>query len=1118
VLSFSFESLTVPLPVKAVFLFFLLVLHGSADPLSSEQIDSRIKANESAKDDAVAAESAKIWNEALLALKAADESILSEKKARADLAKLEKLPALTLPAEQFPGASLSDQEALFKKIVALIEESEDFQKKLEDKAKQSSQLGADLNTEETKIQSELTALEIPAVASGELELAKYQKAVQSKRRLEAKLREIKTKKDFRGREAELHDDRILRRNTYEKGLGELREKLEVTIQELKKKESEDTRKVLDFLATEFAAIPQLTSIVSEVRELRVVRDDLQDRLRKAKAYDAGIQVIRERIAEQFGHATRRITLLEEAKLGVDDETGLLLRQQRSRLPSVDEVSAELRLNLERAAQAEIALMKVADRILASPLISEKQITALLAKNRGLSRERVEALLKVRGETLKKLKEDYRKLTDELSEGTEAAKYTIIEIEDYSNFIDKRLLWIKSTKPLHWTESIAEWGRILALFSPTTLAKVGQSIRDNIFREIVGFIFAVPIALGVFFRRRRLRDILKKTSLEATRRNCTSLTPTLKNIGTALLLSIWFPLLIWIVADLIETSMAWKIGLVRLSGFLFVTSLFLKFSSPNGLFVSHFKIHFDRAALLYQNLKWLTLIAPPFVFLVPALTLMDGSSSSGRVIFILGMLLLFGFCHHLFHPKRSFLQKEGKSSGFTKACYLLIMAIPIVFAVGAGLGYFASVLTLRDQVGATAALLVVAFVLIRFLTRWTLVSRRALAISQALRRRETAIAEREHKEANGAEREGDLPSLDQVKAEAVDVVEVEEQTTQLLRLATYVAVFFALWAIWASTLPALSVLDTVELWKDGSAVTETRDSPSLIPGMSTQAEEPLGKIKKIIPEDDGRITLQDLFLTILFFALTLAAARNIPSLLSLTLFNRIKLGPGGNFALTTTVRYVIILIGIVVALAQIGVTWGKVQWLAAAVTLGIGFGLQEIFANFVAGIIMLFERPIRLGDIVTVGEISGKVTQIKIRATTIQQFNNRELLVPNKEFITSQLVNWTLKDSILRFEIPVGIAYGSDTEKASRVLRNLVDHHEKVLTEPGPQVLFMSFGNSTLDFQVRGFVATVDDLLVTQSELHFLIDNAFREAGIEIAFPQQDIHLRSLPEGMKIVSE
>lgn len=148
-----------------------------------------------------------------------------------------------------------------------------------------------------------------------------------------------------------------------------------------------------------------------------------------------------------------------------------------------------------------------------------------------------------------------------------------------------------------------------------------------------------------------------------------------------------------------------------------------------------------------------------------------------------------------------------------------------------------------------------------------------------------------------------------------------------------------------------------------------------------------------------------------------------------------------------------------------------------------------------------------------GGISGRVTQIKIRATTIQQFNNRELLVPNKEFITTQLVNWTLKDSVLRIKVKAGIAYGADTEKATRILETILNDHPHVLDSPEPDVLFVSFGNSTLDFVARGFVANVEHLISAQSELHYLIDNSFREADIEIAFPQQDVHIRSLPESV-----
>lgn len=1098
--------------MRHLFLILLILIPVAAAPLDKKQITDRIAANQAAGDDSEAAEAIAHWKDALVAFEAAEQSSNAAKKLREELARLDPLPTPSLPDPVPAKSTLKDREDFLNEVVSMIDANEIRRKELADQSEQSPERTASLTEEAARIRAELQDLTIPAPAAGEVETARYQKAVQNKRRLESKLEEILAEQELLKRASEVYFERVKRLNTHTGELKNLKEKIRGEIQELKKQEALETREVIRSMEDEFSDIPVLAKIVQEAAALRSEKSSLQESLIEAREYGERVGEVRRRIDEQFSNAKRRIRLLEDAKLGVDDETGMLLRQQRSRLPSVDELSADLRENLERAAKAQLAQLSLSDQISEVPAVGEDEIESILGDHPKISRARVDELLNQRSEALIALSSDYRKLNEELTKGTEAAKLTIAEIGEYSSFIDERLLWIKSTTPIHVGEPLEEWGRIVGLFGPTTLGRLFDSFRNNWFEKIIPAVLAVLFAAGIFLKRRFFRGVLKRSSEAAARRNCTSLVPTLQNIGAAVLLSLWVPLIIFVFSEIVDEPTSWKVGLRNLSVFLFVTSLLIKFSREDGLFVAHLKMHPDRSALSFRNLKWLVPIAAPIVFLVSALSHSEVDTSSGRVMFILGMLVTAVVCHHLFHPNRSVLQKEGRSSTFTRICYFFIMAIPVIFIVGAGLGYFASVLTLRTQVGYTVLLLVFAFFLIRFLTRWTLVSRRGLAITQALRRREVAMAEREREE-EGAEKAPDLPSLEEVKAEAVNVVEVEEQTMQLLRLATYAAVFFGFWAIWSSTLPALSVLDKVTLW-GGGQVESSAEAKSLVPNLTGSSEAPGDKVKKMVTPSDDRVSLQDLLLTVVFFALTFIAARNIPGLLSLTLFSRINLGPGGNFALTTTVRYLIVLVGVVLALSQIGITWGKVQWLAAAITLGIGFGLQEIFANFVAGIILLFERPIRLGDVVTVRDISGRVTQIKIRATTIQQFNNRELLVPNKEFITSQLVNWTLKDSVLRFEVNVGIAYGSDTGKATEVLEGILRDHPNVLDEPKPDVLFVSFGNSTLDFVVRGFVANVDHLISAQSELHYQIDQAFREAGIEIAFPQQDIHVRSLPEGLE----
>jgi potassium efflux system protein len=251
----------------------------------------------------------------------------------------------------------------------------------------------------------------------------------------------------------------------------------------------------------------------------------------------------------------------------------------------------------------------------------------------------------------------------------------------------------------------------------------------------------------------------------------------------------------------------------------------------------------------------------------------------------------------------------------------------------------------------------------------------------------------------------------------------------------------------------------------------------------------------------------------------SAARHIPGFLELALKRRSRLDAGITNAAKTLTGYVLILIGVVSAASMLGLSWGQVQWLAAAVSVGLGFGLQEIFANFVSGLILLFERPIRLGDIVTLGNLTGTVARIQIRATTIIDADRKELIVPNKEFVTGQLINWTLTDTVLRLTVSVGIAYGTDTKLAEKILLETARKNPNVLDDPPPTVTFSSFGDNALQFDVRVFIPHADYTLRTRHLLHMQIDEALRSAGIEIPFPQRDLHIRSVaaPVAIKIES-
>jgi potassium efflux system protein len=261
-----------------------------------------------------------------------------------------------------------------------------------------------------------------------------------------------------------------------------------------------------------------------------------------------------------------------------------------------------------------------------------------------------------------------------------------------------------------------------------------------------------------------------------------------------------------------------------------------------------------------------------------------------------------------------------------------------------------------------------------------------------------------------------------------------------------------------------------------------------------------------------VTLANLILAVIIGALATIAAKNIPALLEVVVLRNLPFDAGSRYAMTTLCRYAIVTVGAIAAFHAIGVGWDQVRWLVAAVGLGLGFGLQEIFANLVSGIMILFERPFRVGDVVSVGDMTGIVSKIRIRATTILDWDHREHFIPNKTFITDRLINWTLSDQITRLVVKIGIAHGSDTVQAQAVLLEAARSHPLVLAEPPPTVFFVGFAESSLDFEVRVFVSKIDDRMPVLHDINTAIDKALREKGIGIPFPRRDIHIRSREGG------
>lgn len=238
---------------------------------------------------------------------------------------------------------------------------------------------------------------------------------------------------------------------------------------------------------------------------------------------------------------------------------------------------------------------------------------------------------------------------------------------------------------------------------------------------------------------------------------------------------------------------------------------------------------------------------------------------------------------------------------------------------------------------------------------------------------------------------------------------------------------------------------------------------------------------------------------------------VQGLLLEQVFPKRRVQRGVQLALSRLVHYGLILIGFLIALGALGVNFRNITIIGGALGVGIGFGLQGIVNNFVSGLILLFERPIKVGDWVQLGDQWGEISNIGLRATVVRTFDRSEVVVPNADLVSNQVTNWTLSDRYMRIRLTVGVAYGSDLPLVMQTLKECAEDNPMVVSNPAPQILFMEFGESSLNFEVRIWINEIDNMMVVRSELNQEIDRRFRESGIEIAFPQRDLHLRSVDE-------
>lgn len=819
-------------------------------------------------------------------------------------------------------------------------------------------------------------------------------------------------------------------------------------------------------ATNAKLSAQLAELVSEIEGASTRQRDTAQTL--------------ERIQESY-HNTRQ--QLEVA--GLSDALGELLRRERRALPQAYELAARAAERREQMAQASLRQMQILQesRALGSADARAARLLAALPAElpeatREALRRQFTLLLGDRVALEEKLAINYGRYVDLLADLIRDEELLLLQLEQYRELLDQNLFWIASAPPFG-LRSAGDLGAALAwLLNPTAWGETAAAALETVAAAPLPPLTAL-LGLLLFVRvRPRLRESLRECG-EFTRGPGDRYAATLRALLLTLLLALPLPavlaLLAWLLMAPVDSSPFPEgvgRGLAAAAGVVLALESFRQLCRRDGVAQRHFNWPPRSARLLRRNLTWLIGVSVPLAMVITLTEWQPDDlyrNSLGRLAFVLGSLAMALFAWRTLHPHRGVWRgvTNQRSLRWARRLFPLAVAAPLLLAVLALAGYYYTALQLESRLFSTGGLLVATVVLLGLILRWIRLAEQHLAAQRQALQRECGAVE----SGPGVSRHT-----------GPDLSTVDSHTRALLRVVLGLALAAGLLVIWADLLPALNLLDEIVLWQQ------------------------LGEDGELVIS----VTLVDLLTALALVAVTAVAARNLPGVLEITVLSRLPLDAGNRYAITTISRYLIVAVGLLAALALAGVSWGKAQWLVAALGVGLGFGLQEIFANFVSGLILLFERPIRIGDTVTVGEMTGQVTRIRIRATTITDWDQRELIIPNKTFITERLINWTLSSDVTRVVLSVDVAYGSDPEQVSALVRELAHDNPRVLKEPEPLVYFREIGPSALRFELHVYVATLSDRIPVRHELLSAIQAGFAAAGLRIPYPQSEVHLHRAP--------
>lgn len=674
---------------------------------------------------------------------------------------------------------------------------------------------------------------------------------------------------------------------------------------------------------------------------------------------------------------------------------------------------------------------------------------------------------------------------------ELTQQQITQISDQiQSKLEQQSFWVKSNNPIN-LDWFAELPRAFIAQVDGIVKKIGLPTNYSNLPYLLMYCLGLFVVGGAIFKfKDRIKQRLSKINGEINRLKYDNQW----NTPQALLLTAFLTL----------SGTLWFLAICQMLGFFFMKNptefwdwsfsmagywwfftFWLSLFRPNGIFVRHFEFS-QQSAVRFQSVIKRIVVAVVLLLNTSVFSNVTDYGLANDVIGQVNTIVSLLFCIIIIAPRfknvlRSYEdEKKRHNHIIVKIVQFGLQIIPVGLVLLVALGYYYTALNLIQHLINSYIAWCVWWLIRQVIYRGITVSSRRLAhrrLEEKLRQKQAGF--------NDGSTSDDVVVLNE-KEEGLALNEVRSQLLRFADLFIWTALIGIFYYVWSDLITVASYLREVTLWQQ----TTTTEA-----GTVTES-----------------ITLFNLLVALVIVGITYVLVRNISGILEVLIFSRVNLSQGTPYTITTLLTYIFIAIGGAWAFATLGMSWSKLQWLFAALSVGLGFGMQEIFANFVSGIILLFERPIRVGDTVTINDVSGTVAKIRIRAITLIDFDRKEVIVPNKSFVTGQVINWALSNTMTRLVINVGVAYGSNLELVKKLLLQAANEQTTVLKDPEPRAYFLSFGASTLDHELRVYVAQLAERTNTIDALNRRINELFAENNIDIAFNQLDVFIKNNDTG------